>query len=115
MMMMKALLVAAVATAALSAAPAFAADKPSFVKKGGNYQSIRKKLKAKWTPAGEAMREQGACPDDDSRCNYPEARDCSGTGLGFCNMVWEHKQDGSILVITTVGDESLSVHRASIE
>ncbi len=95
--------------------PASAASAPSFVKKGARYQSIRTNLKAKqWTPAGEALREDGGCPGDDDRCSYSEARECSGTGLGFCNMVWRHK-DGTLLVITAVGETDLKVHGKHIK
>jgi hypothetical protein len=95
---------------ALLSAPAFAAAIPAYVKADRPYDPMRAKLKkGRWKAIGKSRREEGACPDYDSRCvAYPEARECSGTGLGYCNMVWRHK-DGTVLVITTAGEEKLTV------
>ena len=89
---------------------------PSFIKDGDAYIASRDKLKqAKWLPFGSELREEGACPDSDDRCKtYEEARECSGTGMGFCNMVWKH-EDGTILVVTTAGEEDLTIVSASLE
>ena len=98
---------------ALLASPANAATVPAFVKKGADYFSIRKKLPPRWAATGKSIRTPGGCPDYDVRCSLPEARECSGTGSGFCNMVWKHR-DGTVLVITTAGDDTLSVFRFQI-
>lgn len=89
---------------------------PPFVKAGDAYGVTRDKLKQeKWLPFGSQVREEGACPDSDDRCkNYAEARECSGTGMGFCNMVWKH-EDGTIFVIVTAGEEDLTVVSSSLE
>lgn len=103
---------------AFAAEPALAAKIPSFVKKEVSYSNqLRARLaKAGWTPADISKRQPANCPDYDERCaTYPEARECSGTGLGFCNMVWTHK-DGTRLVITTAGEgEEPSIFGFEIE
>ena len=95
---------------------AFAEPIPDFIKEGSVYAASRDKLKQeKWLPFGVEVREEGACPDSDGRCkNFSEARECSGTGMGFCNMVWKH-EDGTILVIVTAGEEDLTIVSASLE
>lgn len=46
------------------------------------------------------------CPDDPSRCErYPEAINCSGTGLAFCQFAWFDKMHHRYLIIATHGEE----------
>jgi hypothetical protein len=86
---------------------------PGFVKVNNPYDPYRPKLqKQGWRPVGKTMREAGSCAYDERCDTYPEARECSGTGLGFCNMVWKHR-DGTIIVITTAGEDDLVVTRLS--
>ncbi len=88
---------------------------PGFVKVNAPYDPYRPKLKSRgWRPAGKTMREEGSCIEEyDERCRiYPEARECSGTGLGFCNMIWKHR-DGTVIVITTAGEGAPVVMRLS--
>jgi len=95
----------------LSAEPARAAEIPTFVKEHAAYPELRPQLeKAGWVPADISAREDGACPDAIAHCvTYPEARGCSGTGLGFCSMEWTHP-DGTKLVITTAGEAEGGPH-----
>lgn len=110
----KSLIVAAVTGLAMF--PALAEPIPDFVKPETGYAPYRELLQqAGWEIHGTAMRQDGGCPDSDQRCiDYPEARECSGTGMGFCNMVWKH-EDGTILVIVTAGEEDLGVVSMSTE
>jgi hypothetical protein len=98
------------------ALPVSAKSIPAFVKIDVPYPPIRiRPLQKGWKPAGTAMRAEGGCLESDSRCkDFPEARECSGTGLGFCNMVWKHG-DGTIIVINTAGEEYLSIVAISNE
>jgi hypothetical protein len=94
-----------------SVVPASAKPIPKFLKANQPYAPFRAKLlKQGWVPAGKAMRETGSCLEEyDTRCvDFPEARECSGTGLGFCNMVWKHR-DGSIIVINTAGEDAPAI------
>jgi hypothetical protein len=96
---------------------AVAEPMPDFVKPETDYAPYRAQLeKAGWTAHGTAMREESSCQGEyDQRCiDFPEARECSGTGMGFCNMVWKH-QDGTILVILTAGEEDPGVVSMSTE
>ena len=95
---------------------AFAEPVPDFVKAETAYAPNRAKLEnAGWTAHGTVLRQDGGCTDTDQRCiDYPEARECSGTGMGFCNMVWKH-DDGTILVIVKAGEEDLGVVSLSVE
>lgn len=95
----------------LSAEPAWAAEIPTFVKEHAAYPELRPQLqKAGWVPADIRTREDAACPDSDARCvAYPEARGCSGTGLGFCRLEWTHP-DGTKLVIITAGEDEGGPH-----
>jgi hypothetical protein len=93
-------------SAAILASPADAKTIPKSIRKSGAYDLARGSLlKSGWKPIGTQLREEGSCdPAIDARCKtYPEARECSGTGLAFCNMVWKHK-DGTTIVITTGGE-----------
>ena len=69
---------------------ALAKQKPAFVDTGRAYRPLRHLLwKAGWHVAGMDMRHDGSCPALDKRCaRFTEAIECSGTGLGFCNMAW---------------------------
>ena len=104
----------AIALAVLCAIPshvAFAKDKPAFVDTGRAYRPLRHLLwKSGWHVAGFELRHDGSCPASDKRCTrFTEAIECSGTGLGFCNMAWRHK-DGTLLTIVTAGEKELTVH-----
>lgn len=100
-----AFMVMSVAAPAVNARPV-----PHYVKPHTAYDPDRPRLKHNgWRKIGYALREPGSCPSYDDRCRkYLEARECSGTGLGFCNMVWKHR-DGTVIVITTAGEEQLIV------
>jgi hypothetical protein len=98
-------------TVTFAVSPASAKPIPKFLKANQPYAPFRAKLlKQGWVPAGKAMRETGSCLEEyDTRCvDFPEARECSGTGLGFCNMVWKHR-DGSIIVINTAGEDAPTI------
>jgi hypothetical protein len=94
---------------------AIAKPLPSFVKEGHAYRSYRAKLKKQgWKPIGTSLRADGGCPKDDPRCSeFPEARECSETGLGYCNMVWRHR-DGTTLIILTGGEGDNSPQVVSV-
>jgi hypothetical protein len=97
--------------------PAQAKPIPKLVTKaaatGQAYDGIRVKLKAQgWKTYGTSIREDGGCLEDDARCTaYPEAEACSGAGLGYCNMVWRHR-DGTLITIVTGGEEPMVVVKA---
>jgi hypothetical protein len=99
---------------AVAGSTAFAAPVPKYAKADKPYEPMRARLqKSGWKPHGLKLRQEGQCLD--SRCEeYTEAKDCSGTGLGYCRMVWRHK-DGTILVIVTAGEEDFITVSAEIE
>lgn len=99
---------------ALATSIASAASLPNYAKADRPYDPMRAKLKKSgWKAHGVKLRQDGQCMD--SRCDeYTEAEDCSGTGLGYCRMVWRHK-DGTILVIVTAGEEDFVTVNAEIE
>jgi hypothetical protein len=105
-----------VALVALPVPMALAKQKPAFVDTGRAYRPLRLLLwKTGWHVAGKDMRHDGSCPETDARCKrFSEAVDCSGTGLGFCNMAWRHK-DGTLLIITTAGEKALVVHHWEVK
>jgi hypothetical protein len=75
---------------------------------GTDYDTYRLKLlKQGWKPHGLNMREDGSCPDSDDRCSYSEAVACSGTGLGFCSMVW--RRGSKFYTVVTSGEGQLLI------
>jgi hypothetical protein len=104
-------------SAAIFASAADAKTIPKLIKKSGAYDLARSSLlKSGWKPIGAQLREEGSCdPTIDKRCKtYPEARECSATGLAFCNMVWKHK-DGTTIVITTGGEGKAVIVNVAIQ
>jgi hypothetical protein len=98
----------ALACAGFVASTSYGKPVPKFVKKDAPYgEALRNRLKRNgWVHHGTALRQVGTCLDSDERCVvYPEAEACSGTGLGFCSMIWKHR-DGTLLVVTTAGENS---------
>lgn len=72
---------------------------------GHTYDDFRQKLAYDgWEPQ-RIDGGPGSCFDDPTRypCNiYPEAEDCSGSGLAYCTMKWT--RDGQTITILTGGE-----------
>lgn len=70
------------------------------------YAEAREKLLAAgWQPMAFDMTTlAGRCSFREEICTtYPEAEDCSGTGMGFC--LFRFEADGRKLSVTTAGEE----------
>lgn len=73
------------------------------LRNGELYATARKVLMADgWTPIknDEADREHNVVKN----LGFTEMDTCSGTGVGYCNFLWEQK-DGLVLTVTTVGND----------
>lgn len=77
---------------------------PKF-KKNENYKSVRAKmLKADWKPAASADADK--CMQGDERCQgRPEMDSCAGTGMANCAFRWKKKN--KIVMIFTVGENTV--------
>ena len=75
---------------------------------GKDYLTARKAiLSYGWTPL------QGDCSgggtDNDTCATYPEIGNCSGTGVGFCDMTFVRRD--RCLIVVTVGGEPKATRR----
>jgi hypothetical protein len=77
---------------------------PKF-KKNENYKNVRAKmLKAGWKPAASADADE--CMKGDERCQgRPEMDSCAGTGMANCAFRWKRKN--KIVMIFTVGEDTI--------
>ncbi len=96
---------------------------PSFANAGSYNQARSIITEADFQPreaeAGDDCHPENSRFESSYCADYPEVRSCSGTGLGFCRIEFEH-QSGDELVITTAGgypsphNDEVGVYWASI-